>query len=99
MAAEYRHNYHAFRRHVLKAGWMGAAMKVRGQTVKATAEALAPVYTGKYKSSFVVSTHHRADRVVARVTNTAPYASAVEFGWGGTPKYRCLGRALHAAGG
>ena len=58
---------------------------------------------GEYARSFVVSSgtavRSGAPRAYGRVTNTAPYASAVEYGYGNTPRYRILGRALAAAGG
>lgn len=58
---------------------------------------------GEYARSFEVSdgTVFRAKglRAYGRVTNTAPYASAVEYGFGGTIRYRILGRSLAAAGG
>lgn len=58
---------------------------------------------GNYKGSFEVSSGVRATgrgkrRAYGRVTNTAGYAAAVEFGYGRVPKYRVLGKSLHAAG-
>lgn len=57
---------------------------------------------GLYAASFAVShgqTHGRGARVYARVENTAPHASAVEFGFRRTPAYRVLGKAAAVAGG
>lgn len=57
---------------------------------------------GNYKASFEVSSGVRSGRTrraYGRVTNTAGYAAAVEFGYGRTPKYRVLGKSMHAAGG
>lgn len=113
MAARYDHNYRAFGNHVLQAAWMQAEMEARAERVAAAARAIAPVgdidsgwyganrSPGLYKASFQVSSgirHARTSRAFGRVTNTAPYAGAVEYGYGRTPKYRVLGKSLHAAG-
>lgn len=113
MAARYDHNYRAFGNQVLQAPWMRAEMAARAERVAEAARAIAPVgdpnsgwYDGErspglYKASFVTSSgirRSKTTRAFGRVTNTAPYASAVEFGFGRTPKYRTLGKSLHAAG-
>lgn len=60
---------------------------------------------GTYAAAFSTSTAlrvvtlDRSVRWVARVHNNSQHAAAVEFGFGRTPKYRVLGRALGAAGG
>lgn len=60
---------------------------------------------GTYAASFSTSTEIKrvtvvpSFRWVAQVHNNSQHAAAVEFGFGPTPKYRVLGRALGAAGG
>lgn len=94
----YVHNYRNFGNEVLRAPWMRAVMRARGVAVLAAAQQMAPVETGEYVESFELTDGirrtGRARRAYARVTNTAPHALAVEFGWGPTPRYRVLGRAL-----
>jgi hypothetical protein len=64
---------------------------------KAIAEAIAPVYTGDYKRSFVVVPGFKFDRACAVLRNLMPYAMDPEFGAKGTPRHRTLGRALGVA--
>lgn len=104
MASYYEHNYDAFGQECLRAPFMRSAMRARAAAVMATAQSIAPVDTGEYVSSFEVSDGITAyggkgTRAYGRVTNTAPYALALEFGHGKAPRYRVLGRALFAAGG
>lgn len=104
MASYYKHNFAAFGAQCLMAGFMRRAMVARAEAVKATAEALAPVDSGRYKDSFRVTSgitgaYKKGPRAYARVTNTAPYASYIEFGSARVKKYRVLGKSLHAAGG
>jgi hypothetical protein len=59
---------------------------------------------GEYKASFRVSGGVTAyggagTRAFGRVTNVSDHAAAVEYGYGKTPKYRTLGKSMHAAGG
>lgn len=109
MAATYRHNYVNFGKGVLCAPWMVADMRQRMVRVKQAAITLSPVgnpkrdrHSGQYIESFIVNSGTQfafgGRRAVAKVTNDAPHAAAVEFGFGKTPKYRVLGRALAAAG-
>lgn len=98
--SHYEHNYGNFGREVLRAPWMQAVMRARATAVLAAAQQMAPVETGEYRDSFELSDgirvtgRRRTRRAYGRVTNTAPHALAVEFGWGPTPRYRVLGRAL-----
>lgn len=103
MASYYEHKYDAFGQECLRAGWMRSAMRARAAAVMATAQSIAPERTGEYRASFEVSDGitaygGRGTRAYGRVTNTAPYALALEFGHGKAPRYRVLGRALFAAG-
>lgn len=104
MPSRYEHYYGNFGREVLRAGFMTSAMRARATAVMAQAQATAPIDEGEYVSSFELSDGITAyggkgTRVYARVTNTAPHAPAVEFGYGNVPRYRTLGKALFAAGG
>lgn len=98
--SRYEHKYKAFGDEVLRAPFMRRQMLDRAYAVKAAAEAISPVASGEYLRSFEVSAgirpagKRRARRAYARVTNTAPHAMAVEFGFGRTPRYRVLGKAL-----
>lgn len=96
MGAKYTHKYGPFGKEVLQAGFMRVQMQRRAEAIKVRAIGLSPTRTGRYKASFHVGSGIRrtgTPRAYGRVTNTAPYASAVEFGFGKTPKYRVLGRA------
>lgn len=101
----YEHNYRAFGREVLQAEFMQRVMRSRAVAIQARAQQMAPVDTGEYAESFEVSDGVRATgargtrRAYGRVTNTAPHAMAVEFGWGHTPRYRILGKAMATGGG
>lgn len=106
MASYYEHNYDAFGQECLRAPFMRSAMRARAAAVMATAQSISEAFvdTGEYISSFEVSDGITAyggkgTRAYGRVTNTAPYALALEFGHGKAPRYRVLGRALFAAGG
>lgn len=103
MASYYEHKYDEFGDQVLRAPWMVALMHSRATAIHAAALALSPVDTGEYVDSFTVTSGvrrtGRTRRAYGRVANTAPHALAVEFGWGPTPKYRVLGKALGAGGG
>lgn len=59
---------------------------------------------GEYKASFRVSGGITAyggagTRAFGRCANVSDHAAAVEYGYGSTPKYRTLGKSMHAAGG
>lgn len=103
MTAKYTHDYGAFDELVLKAEFMVAEMRSRGDKVKEAAEASAPRRTGKYAESFTVTARAdggiRGNRAEAIVENDAPDAIYVEFGNGheGTAHHTLL-RALDAAG-
>lgn len=104
MASYYKHNYGVFGQEVLRSGFMRAAMVAKAEAVAAVAAATAPKRTGRYASSFEVSSGigsygGPSTRVYGRVTNTAPYAAAVEYGFGKVPKHRTLFKALHTIGG
>lgn len=104
MASYYTHNFPAFGKECLQAPWMRSVMRARAAAVMSTAQSISPVDTGEYVSSFelsdgITSFGGPGMRAFGRVTNTAPHALAVEFGFGRTPRYRVLGRSLYAAGG
>jgi hypothetical protein len=97
VGAKYTHNYAAFGEAVLRAPWMKDVMVAKANEIMARAIALSPTRTGRYKASFKVTSgikHGATSRAYGRVTNTAPYAAAVEFGFGKTPRHRPLGRAI-----
>jgi len=98
MASRYDNNYVGVGE-MLRASWMKTAMELRANAVKAAAEAIAPVQSGRYKASFKVSSGTDGVRAYGRVTNTAPYAMFVEFGSARVRRHRTLGKSLHAAGG
>jgi len=103
--SHYEHKYRAFGNEVLRAPWMRAQMEARAYTVMLTARRLSPIETGEYIESFEVTAgirptgKRRTRRAYGRVTNTAPHAMAVEFGFGQTKRYRVLGRALNVIPG
>lgn len=74
-----------------------AAALHQAEKVKATAEAIAPVYTGEYKSVFDIVPGDNAERAEVYVVNNSPHAFDVEFGRGKTPRHRTLGKALGVA--
>jgi hypothetical protein len=91
---------------MLRAPWMEAEMRRRGENVKALAEAIAPHYEpdpdGRhYKDAFHVETSRaggiRHDRAAAEVVNDNSAAVIVEFGNRNTPKHATLRKALDAA--
>lgn len=101
MAATYTHDYAAFGTEVLAAGFMVKDMHARAERIMAAAIAMSPHETGNYASSFVVESGVRTRvtaRAFGRVTNTSGHAAAVEFGFGNTPRYRILGKAMAAGG-
>jgi hypothetical protein len=87
---------------MLRSPEMAAEMRRRAEKVAVRARALAPVDSGQYKNSFVVSSGRRGgmkrDRAFGRVTNTAPYAMHVETGTSRTPAHHTLRRSMQAAG-
>lgn len=93
----YEHNYRRFGDEVLRAEFMQNVMRARAVQIQVAAEQLAPIDTGDYATSFEVDSGvrrtGRTRRAYGRVTNTAPHAMAVEFGFGHTQRYRVLGRA------
>ena len=96
----YEHNYKAFGNEVLRAPWMKAQMHARAYAIMLTARRISPIESGDYIESFEVTDGIRpagkrqTRRAYGRVTNTAPHAMAVEFGFGRTPRYRVLGKAM-----
>lgn len=85
---------------------MLALMDVTVQKLKAAAEAIAPIgdsheddHPGLYRSSFetetgVASNGLPGKRAYGRLTNTAPYAAAVEWGNRRAPAQHVMARAL-----
>jgi hypothetical protein len=94
----YEHKYRPFGNEVLRASWMKAQMEARANAIMLTARRISPIETGEYIESFEVDSGvrqtGRTRRAYGRVTNTAPHALAVEMGFGRTPKYRVLGKAM-----
>lgn len=86
---------------MLRADFVKDTLKDYAERVKVVAIATAPKRTGHYAESFEVSTGEAVRggglRAYARVTNTASYAIAVEYGFGNTPKHHTLANALHSA--
>lgn len=91
MGARYQADYRGIGEHILQAEWMRAHLVERAERLKAAAIAIAPEgdpsagdeHPGHYKESFEVTSgvqHRKTSRVYARVTNTARYAAAIEFG-------------------
>lgn len=86
---------------------MQAMLKDKAEMVKARAEVIAPVETGRYKG--ITQTYGRGGfhvivgvsrgKAYAKVRNTTPYASYLEFGTSKMRRQRILGRALLAARG
>lgn len=102
MTARYRHDYEAFRAHVLKAPFMAAEMLRRAEKVKASAEAHAPFDPDDpdgqhYRDAFTAAVVEDEERVRGRVTNDDKAAVFVEFGTKNNPRHRTLGNALEAA--
>lgn len=100
MGAEYTHNYAAFGKQVLCAPFMKSAMGEAAERIMVYAISISPVRTGRYKSSFKVTTGIRSTgtrRAYGAVTNSAPYAAAVEFGLGNVPRHRVLGKSIGLA--
>lgn len=102
MAARYRHDYVAFREHVLKAPFMAAEMLRRAEKVKAHAVAHAPFDPDDpdgqhYRDAFSAEVVEDAERARGRVTNSDKAAVFVEFGTKNNPRHRTLGNALDAA--
>lgn len=83
---------------------MVANMAGRANRVAARARATAPVETGEYADSFVVTsgirpaTGSRTARAYGRVTNTSDHAVFVEYGTEHQQAHHTLARALEAAG-
>lgn len=85
---------------ILRSEQMKREMETRAEQVQRRAEALAPVDSGSYASSFRVETEIRQGktiRAIAKVVNDSPHASYVEWGTSRTPRHRVMGRA--ASGG
>lgn len=100
---KFRPNYGGIGK-MLRSKEMKAAMVVRAEAIKARAESGAPRRTGNYARSFRIlsgQTRGAGDgrRAWAKVVNTSPHATAVEWGADRTPRYRPLGRAAGAVRG
>lgn len=104
MASYYEHNFAAFGKECLCAGFMKAVMRARAVAVMSTAMSIAPVDSGDYVDSFevtdgITAAYPVGPRAFGRVANTAPHAFFVEYGSKRVKRYRVLGKSLHAAGG
>lgn len=90
---------------LLTADFLQAEMLRRAKLVEVVAQSTAPDATPlgvgyKYEfetTSGVKTSSKGTRRAFGRVTNHSDHAKAVEYGFGETPRYRCLGRALSAA--
>ena len=107
MTSTYKHDYIAFDRLVLCAGFMVEEMEKRGIRVKVRAEATAAYYADDpdlvhYRDNFFVESGIRETptrRAYCRIGNTdMPTALFTEFGTVHNPRRRTLGNALDAAG-
>lgn len=86
---------------------MQAMLAGKAELVKARAEVIAPVETGRYKGltdkygpgGFRVLVGVRGGKAYAKVRNSTPYAAYLEFGTRKVRRQRILGRALLAASG
>lgn len=58
---------------------MVEAMRAKAERMKTFAEVIAPVDTGEYKASFVVTAGVRAGSAFGRCANTCDHAIYVEF--------------------
>lgn len=88
---------------LLRAPFIVADMRRRGEKVLSRAEATAPdqpPYGEGYIASFEIESgvrERKTRRAFCTVRNTSRHGMFVEFGGQSTPKYRILGRALDAA--
>lgn len=102
--SDFHWDYHAFGE-FLQGPEMLALVGERGEKAKGVAEATAPYRitdpAPHYKDLFDMTVGVRAGkhpRACATIFNTSDHAFAVEFGAGGTPRYRTLGRAIGVGG-
>lgn len=79
---------------MVRAPFMRQAMLDVGNKVKARAEVLSPVRTGRYKRSWYARLLAGAGPATVEVGNTAPYGGFLEFGTSQQPAHRTLGRAV-----
>lgn len=79
---------------LLRSAEVTAVLTQVAEEAKAKAEGIAPVYTGEYKSAFVVTPGIKPDRACVVLRNESPHAMEVEFGAGNTPRHRTLGKAV-----
>lgn len=89
---------------LLRGAEMKAYLEQKAEDVAKAARQLAPVGTppedthpGLYRDSFEVDSGLEPSRAFGRVTNTAPYAAAVEYGNGRIQAHHVLSRALDIA--
>jgi hypothetical protein len=101
MASSFRASYRGIGK-MIRSPEMQAEMRRRAENVARRAASFAPVDSGEYKNSFVVSSGARGgfrrDRAYGRVTNTSSHAVFVEFGSSRVHAHQTLRRALRAAG-
>ncbi|WP_344509271.1 HK97-gp10 family putative phage morphogenesis protein [Dactylosporangium maewongense] len=75
---------------------MQSALEEIGDKVKAQAERLSPVVTGRYRASWYRTTSATSTGLRLRIGNRAPYARYLEFGTSEIQAQRVLGRSLDA---
>lgn len=109
MARVYNPNFDGFRK-MANGPEIRAVLAEVAEKAKTIAEGLSQDFriTGEYAESFVVGEETvvfpRGPRAAATLTNTAPYAAAVEWGYKGRANepdgeaHRVLGRTLDALG-
>jgi HK97 gp10 family phage protein len=79
---------------MVRAPFMRKAMLDAGKTVKARAEVLSAVDTGRYKRSWYARLIAGTGPATVEVGNTVPYAGYLEFGTSKMRAHRTLGRAI-----
>ncbi len=79
---------------MVRAPFMRKAMEDAGKKIKALAEVLSPVKTGRYKRSWYSRLVPGTGPATVEVGNTAPYAFYLEKGTSEQNAHRVLGRAI-----
>ena len=75
---------------------MRQALEQLGERVKAEAERLSPVVTGRLRGSWYVASVDEGGGIRVRIGNFAPYSSYLEFGTSEITAQHILGRSVDA---
>ena len=97
MGAEFTED-HAGMAELARAAFLAAELERRGERIRARAEELSPVRTGRYRRSWRLTVTIRDGTIHAQVSNDTPYAPYLEYGTRYMRRQRVLGRAIDAAG-